>query len=140
MIIRLYRKIENFWFTWPQKLRFLLVGGFNTVFSYLLFVLMVAGLGISYKIAIAAGYVISTNVSIFTMRYYVFRSHGKLKNEYAKAWGVYLSTMLLNYLSMYLMVDIFAMNELLAQGIYTVCITVFTYLMHKYVSFRQPAR
>ena len=33
------------------------------------------------------------------------------------------------------MVDLGAVNELLAQGIYTVLITVFTYLMHKYFSF-----
>ncbi len=134
-MIRLYRMLENVWFGWPQKLRFLLVGGFNTVFSYGLFVLMVAAIGIPYKIAIAAGYIISTNVSIFTMRYYVFRSKGSLKKEYAKAWGVYLTTMLINYAAMYAMVDLGAVNELLAQGIYTVLITVFTYLMHKYFSF-----
>lgn len=134
-MIRLYRMLENVWFGWPQKLRFLLVGGFNTVFSYGLFVLMVAAIGIPYKIAIAIGYVISTNVSIFTMRYYVFRSKGSLKKEYAKAWGVYLTTMLINYAAMYAMVDLGAVNELLAQGIYTVLITVFTYLMHKYFSF-----
>lgn len=134
-MIRLYHVLENIWFGWPQKLRFLLVGGFNTVFSYGLFVLMVAAIGIPYKIAIAAGYIISTNVSIFTMRYYVFRSKGSLKKEYAKAWGVYLTTMLINYAAMYAMVDLGAVNELLAQGIYTVLITVFTYLMHKYFSF-----
>ena len=134
-MIRLYRMLENVWFGWPQKLRVLLTGGFNTVFSYGLFVLMVAAIGIPYKIAIAAGYIISTNVSIFTMRYYVFRSKGSLKKEYAKAWGVYLTTMLINYAAMYAMVDLGAVNELLAQGIYTVLITVFTYLMHKYFSF-----
>lgn len=80
-MIRLYRMLENVWFGWPQKLRFLLTGGFNTVFSYGLFVLMVAAIGIPYKIAIAAGYIISTNVSIFTMRYYVFRSKGSLKRN-----------------------------------------------------------
>ena len=105
-MIRLYRMLENVWFGWPQKLRFLLTGGFNTVFSYGLFVLMVAAIGIPYKIAIAAGYIISTNVSIFTMRYYVFRSKGSLKKEYAKAWGVYLTTMLINYAAMYAMVDL----------------------------------
>lgn len=134
-MIRLYHVLENIWFGWPQKLRFLLVGGFNTVFSYGLFVLMVAAIGIPYKIAIAAGYIISTNISIFTMRYYVFRSKGSLKKEYARAWGVYLTTMLINYAAMYAMVDLGAINELLAQGIYTVLITVFTYLMHKYFSF-----
>ena len=119
-MIRLYRKLETVWYGWPQKQRILL---------------MVAAIGIPYKIAIAAGYIISTNVSIFTMRYYVFRSKGSLKKEYAKAWGVYLTTMLINYAAMYAMVDLGAVNELLAQGIYTVLITVFTYLMHKYFSF-----
>ena len=38
--------------------------------------------------------------------------------------------MLINYAAMYAMVDLGAVNELLAQGIYTVLITVFTYLMH----------
>ena len=34
MIIELYKKIERIWFTINQKIRFLLVGGFNTVFAY----------------------------------------------------------------------------------------------------------
>ena len=69
------------------------------------------------------------------MRYCVFRSKGGLKKEDAKAWGVYLTTMLIIDAAMYAMVDLGAVNELLAQGIYTVLITVFTYLMHKYFSF-----
>ena len=32
--IKLYLWAENIWFKLPQKLRFLLVGGFNTVFAY----------------------------------------------------------------------------------------------------------
>lgn len=38
-MIKLYRKIENRWFGLPQKIRFLLVGGFNTFLAYLLFIL-----------------------------------------------------------------------------------------------------
>ena len=35
---QLYKRIENFWFEKiPQKLRYLLVGGFNTVFCCCLF-------------------------------------------------------------------------------------------------------
>ena len=33
-IIKLYFEIENIWFKLPEKLRYLLVGGFNTVFAY----------------------------------------------------------------------------------------------------------
>lgn len=96
---------------------------------------MVAGLNISYKIAIIVGYIITTNVSILTMRYYVFRSHGKWWQEYTKAWSVYLTTMLMNYVAMYVMVDMCSVNELLAQAVYMVVIVIFTYLMHQNFSF-----
>ena len=138
-MLQLYKKLENIWFALPQKLRFLLVGGFNTVFSYLLFVLMVAGMNIPYQAALIIGYIISTNVSIVTQRYYVFSSHGNWKAEYSKAWGVYLAVLLINYVAMYAMVDVAKMNELLAQGIYTVVITVFIYVMHRYFSFENQA-
>ena len=139
----LYFAIEKIWFKFPQKLRYLLVGGFNTVFGYLLFVFMVSFLGWTYKAALIIGYIISTNVAIFTMRYYVFRSAENLKQEYIKAWGVYLSTMLLNYAAMFVMVDILNINQLGAQAFYTLFSVVFTYIMHKYFSFcrkNQPAK
>ena len=136
-MLNLYKRLENIWFKLPQKLRFLLVGGFNTVFSYSLFVIMVALLATPYKIALIICYIISTNVSIFTMRYYVFHSHGNLWHEYSKSWGVYLSILIINYIFMYIAVDICNINELVAQAIYTILITVFTYLMHKYISFAQ---
>lgn len=84
-----------------------------------------------------------SNVAIFTMRYYVFRSAENLKQEYIKAWGVYLSTMLLNYAAMFVMVDILNINQLGAQAFYTLFSVVFTYIMHKYFSFcrkNQPAK
>lgn len=77
------------------------------------------------------------------MRYYVFRSAENLKQEYIKAWSVYLSTMLLNYAAMFVMVDILNINELGAQAFYTLFSVVFTYIMHKYFSFchkNQPAK
>ncbi len=134
-MLRLYKFAEKIWFEFPQKLRFLLVGGFNTVFSYLLFAFLVAVLLMPYKAALVINYIIMVNVSILTMRYYVFRSFGNFRKEYCKAWGVYVTTLLLNYAAMYLMVDVYKMNELIAQAVYTVLITVFIYFMHKYVSF-----
>lgn len=34
MIVETYRRLENFWFSINQKIRFLLVGGFNTGTSF----------------------------------------------------------------------------------------------------------
>lgn len=134
---KLYFILENIWFKLPQKLRFLLVGGFNTIFSYILFAFMVSILGISYKIALIIGYIISTNVSIFTQRYYVFKSFGNLKQEYIKAWEVYMTTMLLNYVFMYIAVDMLNANELISQAVFTIIIVIITYIMHKYYTFRK---
>ncbi len=134
-MINLYLKIEKIWFILPEKLRFLLVGGFNTVFGYGVFAFLLIVLQLSYKNAIWIGYVISVNVSIFTMRYYVFRSNGIWYKEYSKGWGVYLTTMVLNYFAMFIMVDIYKINELLAQGFYTIGITILTYLLHRYFTF-----
>jgi len=131
----LYKKLENIWFKLPQKLRFLLVGGFNTVFSYGLFAFMVTLLLIPYKIALVIGYVISTNISIFTQRYYVFRSFGNLKAEYIRAWEVYILIMFINYIAMYVMVDIMGINELIAQAFYAIFSTIFTYIAHRFFSF-----
>ena len=141
-MLRLYKKLEDIWFVLPEKLRFLLVGGFNTVFSYGLFAFMVAFLTISYHIALGVSYIISVNVTIFTQRYYVFRSHGNFLQEYSKSWIVYLLILLINYIFMYITVDILGLNELIAQAVYTVGITIFTYFMHKYFSFAKhyPAK
>ena len=38
--IKLYLWAENIWFKLPQKLRFLLVGGFNTVLAYSILALL----------------------------------------------------------------------------------------------------
>ena len=73
-MIKLYRQIENRWFGLPQKIRFLLVGGFNTMLAYLLFILFVEGIKIPYKISLIIQYILTVNISIFSMRHYVFRS------------------------------------------------------------------
>lgn len=134
-MIGLYLAVEKIWFKLPQKLRYLLVGGFNTVAVYILFAAAVCWGKLSYQTAIILVYVVGVNVSIFTMRYYVFRSSGNLKREYVRAWSVYFVTMLINYAAMFVMVDVCAVNELAAQAVYTVCITILTYILHKYFSF-----
>ncbi|MBR1648361.1 MAG: GtrA family protein [Alphaproteobacteria bacterium] len=136
-MIKLYKKLENIWFSWPQKLRFVLVGGFNTFFSYLLFVFMVEILKIPYKAAIIIGYIISTNLSVLTMRYYVFQSVNNLKKEYFKGWGVYLTMLALNYVFMFIAVDILRQNKLIAQAIYTVLAPVAVYFAHRDITFHK---
>lgn len=98
-MIKLYRQIENRWFGLPQKIRFLLVGGFNTFLAYLLFVLFVAILQIPYRLSLIIQYILTVNISIFSMRYYVFRSAGNPRmNIFAP--GVFIFSCLVSTMSL----------------------------------------
>lgn len=133
----LYFLIENYWFKLPQQLRFVLLGGFNTLLSYLIFVFLIKIAAFSYQFSLIAQYLITVNISIFSMRYYVFRSTHSLKTEYSKAWSVYLLMLALNYLFLYITIDRFQLNILLSQAVYTILSTAITYILHRFYSFRK---
>lgn len=135
-MIGLYKKIEQIWFKINQKIRFLLVGGFNTVFAYGVFVGLYQLAGLNYNLALITQYFITVNVSIFTMRYYVFQSHGNLKAEYVKAGSVYVGMYFFNAFALNFFVIVLNLGPVIGQALYLVVSTIITYILHKYFSFR----
>ena len=151
--IKLYLWAENIWFKLPQKLRFLLVGGFNTVFAYTILALILwlfENINTSARLefaqvwvanaALFVQYVITINVSFLTMRYYVFQSHGDWKKEFVKAWSVYLFLYLINSPILSFLMLFVGLQPLVAQAVYLVFSTIVTFLLHKYYSFRQVSQ
>ncbi|MBO4294744.1 MAG: ChbG/HpnK family deacetylase [Alphaproteobacteria bacterium] len=137
-LYELYFKVEKLWFKMvPEKLRFLLVGGFNTVFAYAVYALLLEVIGLPYLVSLIIQYFITVNVSIMTMRYYVFRSKGDMITEFLKAWSVYIGIFCANTVGLSFLVEICHIDELWAQGIYLTFSTIMTYILHKYFSFRQ---
>ena len=150
LFCKLYLWAENIWFKLPQKLRFLLVGGFNTVFAYSILALILwifENINNSTKLGFASvlvanaalfvQYVITINVSFLTMRYYVFQSHGDWKKEFVKAWSVYLFLYLINSPILSFLMVIVGLSPLVAQALYLTFSTIATFILHKYYSFRQ---
>lgn len=136
---QLYKRIENFWFEKiPQKLRYLLVGGFNTVFAYGFFLLLL--LVLPYNVSLIAQYVVTVNVSIFTMRYYVFQSRKNFKAEYLKAWSVYIGIYFFNAAALNFLVLYLGLKPAVAQAVYLVVSTVLTFILHKYYSFKETEK
>ena len=144
--IKLYLWAENIWFKFPQKLRFLLVGGFNTVFAYAVFFALY-WLFINLNIwdfdkiivsnaALVVQYFITINLSFATMRYYVFQSHGNWKKELLKAWSVYVGLLFINAPVISFLIWL-GIHPLLAQALYLTFSTIITFLLHKYYSFRK---
>lgn len=135
-IFDLYKIVEDFWFEKiPQKIRYLLVGGFNTVFAYGFFLLLLMML--PYNVALIAQYVVTVNVSVFTMRYYVFQSRGNVKAEYLKAVSVYVGIFFFNAAALNFLVLYCRLVPAVAQAVYLTVSTVLTFLLHKYYSFRK---
>ncbi|MBR2299204.1 MAG: ChbG/HpnK family deacetylase [Alphaproteobacteria bacterium] len=136
--INLYLKIEKFWFSKiPEKLRFLLVGGFNTVFSYAFYAFLLEIVGLPYLLSLVIQWFVTVNLSIATMRYYVFQSKGDIIAEFMKAWSVYIFLFFANVAGLSFLIEICKINPLWAQGIYLTFSTILTYILHKYFSFRK---
>lgn len=144
---KLYLWAEKIWFRLPQKVRFLLVGGFNTVFAYV----VLNGLNLLFKclfqdvfsdlvianIALVVQYILTVNVSFITMRYYVFQSHAYWVHEWVKAWSVYIFLYLINAPVLTFMMAILGWSAWFAQAVYLIFSTIITFLLHKYYSFRK---
>ena len=133
-MIKLWNKLLNFWLSFPQPLRFLLVGGFDTVVAFLSYTILIYA-GMHYSLALVINYIFSVNLSRFNMRYFVYQSKGCILREYSKGWVAYLSTLCLNYIGLFILIDIFKIGEVKAQMIYTIFATLYIYFLHKYFTF-----
>lgn len=152
-MIKAYKYLENIWFRINQKIRFLLVGGFNTTTSFVLYYLFLYLTQGREQISLLLMNIININISIVTMRYYVFQSQGNFKQEYLKAFSSYIVLYFINTGLLAFFVSVIRVQENLspqnilqevpnldkaiAQLCCIVIITVLTFFVHKYFSFRQ---
>ena len=133
-MIKFIKQILKFWFSFPRPLRFLLVGGFNTAFSFCVFTMLIF-CGLKYNITLVISYIIGVNCSIVTMKYFVYQSEASFYQCYAKGWITYLSTFALNYAFLYVLIELMGINPVVSQAVYTAFSTVYIYLMHKYFTY-----
>lgn len=153
MIVKAYKTLENIWFRLNQKIRFLLVGGFNTVVSFFIYYAFLYLTGGKEQLSLLLMNLVNINISIATMRYYVFQSTGSFYKEYAKAFSSYIVLYFLNMGLLALFVrlihikeslspssilqEIPNLNKAAAQLCCITIITFITFFVHKYFSFRK---
>jgi putative flippase GtrA len=141
-----------------EKLRFLIVGGWNSVFSYGLFALLLwllepvlAPLAVSSSPALAfigrnwyvavqwLSWVLSVPQSTITFKYLVFHGKGHVFSEIGRAFFVYLPLQVLSSLFLKITVSVFGLPPLLGQLLTVSVAAILSYLGHKYFTFRTPA-
>lgn len=133
-LIELYFILFRFWMRFPEKVRYVLVGGYNTVISYALYALFQYLWG-HPQLALFLSFLVSSVNSYWTQKIYVFATHGNYFNEYIRclfSWGI---SYLLNtgLLAFFLWLGL---NPYLAQFIALALVTVNSYLMLKYIAFQ----
>ena len=129
--------------------RYLLVGGFNTLFGYGTFALLVAILDRSlphgYILASVISSVINVTVSYLNYKWFVFKTHGRYVREWTRCMAVYSSAIIIN--ALLLPVVVFAIRRwtsfygaapYIAGALLIGCTTIYSFLGHKNFSFRSP--
>lgn len=139
-MIQLILRIWHFWFRLPDKIRFLLVGGFNATVSYLMYVGFVLWLGErNYWLAMTLAWIFSSFTSFATQKIFVFCTKGYFRDwvqEYVKCVGVWIVAYAINAIMLEVFVRIAEINVYLSQFLAIVCTTVSSYILFKYFAFK----
>ena len=144
-----------------EPLRFLVVGGWNTAFSYALFAVMLwaigpvlapwatsddafaAWIGEHYYLAVQwLSWLIAVWHSTWTFKVLVFHSKGHFVSEVARSYFVYLPLQGFNSLLLWLLVSKADLHPLVGQLVTVGVAAVLSYMGHKYFTFKsteQPA-
>ena len=137
-LIELYLKVYHFWMRFPEKLRYLLVGGYNTVVSYALYALFQWLWGMP-QVALFLSFMVSSVNSYWTQKIYVFGTKGNCKKEYIRclfSWGIsYVLNVVL--LALFLKMHLTPYS---AQVLALALVTINSYLMLKYIAFQNHKR
>jgi putative flippase GtrA len=125
-----------------ERVRFVIVGGINTVLGYGLFALfdLTVGRFVGYLACLFAAYAIATIVAFILHRRFTFQvgGTGSVVVDFLRFSVVYLVTLALNTIALPLLVELAQLAPLVAQAAITIVATALSYVGHKFFSFRRP--
>lgn len=120
-----------------QKLRYLIIGGWNTVFGYAVFAALNWGLAsVHYLVILTVSYIISITNAYVGYKLFVFRTKGNILKEYLRFYVVYGASFGFNVVALPVLVEGFTMNVYAAQALIIVITIAGSYLLHKHYSFK----
>lgn len=131
-----------------QFVRYLLVGGFNTIFGYSLFALLTWSFrrmgSYSYIYAAVLANFIAISVAFLGYKWFVFRTRGNYLAEYIRCFGVYGSGALIGLAGLPILVPILRRRlyqpeqaPYIAGAIMLIVTVIFSFFGHRNISFKQ---
>lgn len=126
-----------------QRVRFLAVGGVNTVLGYVIYAVLAQfvfdQVALGYLIALIVSYAISITLAFVLYRRFVFVVKGNVLVDFVRFVGVYAVSIGANAVALPLLVEFLGFHPLLAQAIVLVVTTLISFVGHKYFSFRRAS-
>lgn len=122
-----------------MPLRFLVIGGWNTVFSYLIFAVLYHLLGGGKGDVVVQGVsaVVGITNAYILHRIFTYRSHGVWWREYLRFYIVYGGQVALQAGCFFLFSTWLGWNGYIVQFVLTVLFTGLSYWAHKVFSFKE---
>lgn len=129
--------LYNRWCQIPDKIRFLLVGGYNAAFSYIIFAIAIHFIGQEYyQLCVALQWIISSVFSFTTQKVFVFCTKGNWIKEYLKCCTTWVISYCCNALILEAIVKFVTKNVYVGQIVSIFLASVITYILFKYFAFK----
>lgn len=123
------------------RVRFVIVGGINTVIGYGLFALLYSLVGdeIGYLGSLYISYGFATLVAFVLHRRFTYKvaGTGSAFVDFLRFQSVYVVLLLFNTVALPILVEIVGLHPLVAQAIVITITTVMSYAGHKWFSFHR---
>lgn len=122
-----------------EKVLYVVVGVWNTVFGYSLYAVAVTVLGDEHYVwLLVPTSIIAITQNYFAYKFLVFRTRSNYLREYLRFYLVYGPVVLANLLVLPALVRWLSLEPVVAQALFTLLAVVVTYAGHKYFTFREP--
>ena len=115
------------------------MGGINTVVGlavYPILYILLKPYEVGYIQALLYSQIICITFSFFSNKYFVFKTKGDIKKEYPKFFLFYGIYFILNIICLPIMVEVFNINPMLAQTLFSIAIILSSYFWHNTITFK----
>jgi putative flippase GtrA len=122
-----------------RAVRFVVIGGFNSVFSYALFATLTLTVGakVHYLIILVVTHVVAILEAYVMQRWLVWRVRGRWWHELVRFSGVYAVAFVVNAALLPLLREVFGVPVLVAQAVIMTATAIGTFLIHRGFTFRR---
>lgn len=135
-ISNVVNRILYLWFNIKQPVRYLLVGGYNTLFSIILFYILYHSFQnkFGYLTILVMNHLLSVLNSTINFHFFVFRA-GNFFRNYIKTNITYTFYLIINAILLKVAKDILHFDVVISQIFITILLILPFYLIHKFFSF-----